>query len=282
MFLERIDVVMEGIDLQGAVITVVVLAIVLIVGAAAMGSISNGIEERHAARDTRADDVYGDDYEIVTSDDCYETCASTATTSEIQKRSILIMADRQVGWASAITLGQAVPGSDAEETADQLVEEGLLEKRQSDGLLGVPEYRYVGSEGRYENGLSDNELRQLVREQLYVTGTWMSEDEIVSSVPAAKWRVRQTLADLQEDGVVKTGTESESTFLPFGGHTAYAHTSVDHPPAGSTSTFDLFIVALIVAGVAILIGFVQRWRNGPKESSVGDRSAEDEQSPATE
>lgn len=267
---------------SGVALTLTVLVIVLVVGGITMGSISYGVEERHEALETRADEVYGDDYEIVSSDDCYETCAPTATTSEIQKRSILIMADRQVGWASATTLGQAVPGFDAEETADQLVEGGLLEKRQSDGLLGVPEYRYVGSEGKYENGLSDNELRQLVREQLYVTGTWVSEDEVVSSVPAAKWRVRQTLADLQEDGVVKSGTESESTFLPFGGHTAYAHTSVDHPPAGSTSAFDLFIVALIVGGVAILIGFVQRWRNGPKESSVGDKSVEDEQSPATE
>lgn len=249
-----------GVSASGAVMTLTVLVIVLVVGGVTMDSISDGLQERHDALESRGQEVYGDDYQIVTSDDCYETCASTATTAEIRKQAVLIEADRHIGWTSDITLGQAVAGPSVEDTADRLVEEGLLEKRESNGLLGMVEYRYVGPEGEYEDGLSDEQLRQLLRQRLYVTGTWMSMDEIVSSVPAVEWRVREALADLQESGTVKTGTESESSFIPFGGHTAYAHTSVDHPPAGSSSTFDLFLVALFVAVVATVIGFVQRWR----------------------
>lgn len=239
-------------------ITVVVLIIVLVVGGMTMGAIGGKIEERNNALENRAQAVYGDEYVIVASDDCYDYCATTATTTEYRRQAILIQADRNHGWVSKFELSQAVEGHSVEYRADQLVEEGLLERRKS-AAVGY-EYRYIGPEGAYEDGLSDSELQQLIRNQLYVSGAWMSFDEIHDSVPAVEWRVRKALAELEEKGEIQTGTESESAFIPMG-HTAYAHESVDHPPAGSNNMGTLFLVTLVVAAVAFVIGRVRLYRH---------------------
>lgn len=256
-------------------VAVTVLLIALLIGGLTFSTISNGVEERHEALETRAERVYGDDYSITSSDRCWDVCVPTATTSAIQQRGILIMADRQVGWTSANKLREAVPGFNVKKPAYRLVEKGLLERRQRDGLAVGAIYRYVGPEGQYEGGLSDTELRQLVREQLYVTGTWMSEEEIVSSVPAAKWRVRQTLADLEEDGVVKSATEPRSSFSVFADHTVFAHTSVsvDRPPGAPGGILDLLVPTVVVIGLTIAMILVGRWRRGLKEESEHDDSA---------
>lgn len=241
-----------------ALIMVIVFAVIVLVGAAVVSGEVGQYQERMNNLEDRAVEVYGEDAEVVASDNCYETCASTATTSEIRRHSALIAADRKTGWFTAFELGKAVAGPDGDDVAKRLVEAGYLEKRQGNGILPVTEYRYVGPEGKYEDGLSDAALRELIRDRLYVSGAWTSVDEIVASVPAAEWRVREGLADLRERGVIKRGTESE-TMLGLGGHTAYAHRSVDHQPAGATDTMDLAIVALVIVVAVFLLSFA---RNG--------------------
>lgn len=216
-------------------LTLIVIVVAMTVGWAMINA-GAAVQEQQNEINDRGQEVYGEEYVTVSSDNCYDYCSATADSPSIRERSLLIAADRRQGWVSLFTLSEAVPGNSPEDTADRLVEKGLLEKRET-GLLERKEYRYVGPEGKYEEGFTYGELEKRIKHQLYVSGSWMTLDEIMTSVPAARWRVEKALVTLDMKGVVKTGIESHSS-LPIGGNTAYAHHTVENsPPSSNYGTF---------------------------------------------
>lgn len=239
----------------------VVLVAVLFTGTVVMDGYGDGLKSQASAQEKRALEVY-DQALPVSSDNCYDFCAPTATSPQLRERLILIEADRSNGWVSGFELADAVEGISVDETADRLVAAGLLEKRNA-GMFSQPEYLYVGPEGKYEEGLSNDELREVLRNRLYISGDWTSFDELQSTVPAAEWRVRESLHELESSGEIQTGTEHQGRIIPWGGHTAYAHASVTSPPPGPPGMMGLVSPMILVAVLVVVIAVVRRFGSDP-------------------
>jgi hypothetical protein len=109
--------------------------------------------------------------------------------------------------------------------------------------------------------LTDAELETWVENQLYLTDAWLTFDEVANSVPAVDWRVRQALADLQQNGEVQTGEESMFQLLPVGGTAVYAHDNVDHSPPGPPGAATLIEPLVLVLLAVVVVGVIQRFRN---------------------
>jgi hypothetical protein len=249
-------------DRTGVIITLVVAVIASTVGLAVFGAVGEDIDIANSWADdelgNRAEETYGDDYEIVSSAACWDYCTPTAVRPSNQQVALLIEADRSVGWVSSYELSRGVPGTDVEPAASSLVEADLLEKRDA-GFMGT-EYRYDRPDGIHEDGLTDAQLRKWIADQLYLTDAWLTFDEVASSVPAVEWRVRKALHDLHRLNKIQTGEESVFQVVPAGGTTVYADSAVDHSPPGPPGLAGLIEPLLFVILAVIVVGVVQRFR----------------------
>jgi len=245
-------------DTKGVAITLVVLVIIATVGTVVIGAVNEDLGVANNELEYRAQETYGENYKIVASGACADYCASTAVRPSNQLVAVLIEADRSVGWVSSYELSRGVPGTDVEPATSRLVDAGVLEERDNGWMR--TEYRYTGPDGIHEDGLTDAELETWVENQLYLTDAWLTFDEVANSVPAVDWRVRQALADLQQNGEVQTGEESMFQLLPVGGTTVYAHENVDHSPPGPPGAAGLIEPLLFVILAVVVVGVIQRFR----------------------
>lgn len=252
-----------SVDIPAVVITLVVIAAIAFVGVAVVGEIDDEVDmtrDGDKALHQRADQRYGDDYTIVSSDVCWDYCAPTAADQQRRERTVLLVADNADAWVSEFTLAKSVSGMSAGQTADRLVGRGLLEKRDR-GFLHPQEYRYVGPDGKYEGRVTDAELRTRIDDQLYVFQGWLYGGEIARSVPASETRVEGVLQRMAADGEIEAATEDRRAWFPWErGPTVYADQSVSVPPNRHEGMFDLTGVVLLVLIAAVIIGLLQTLR----------------------
>lgn len=236
----------------GVLMVLVVLVTVALVG----GAVMDGLSLRQDALHDRAQERFGQNYTITTSDICGEICVSTAVSTERQRRAIRIATDRRHGWVSDYEVGRSVPGFEAHLSAADTPDDVAV--RSDDNGLLFPtdrEYRYTGPDGRYEAGLSDAELRQWIRDRLYVTHTWYTASALANGLPATEARVAAELDRLAKTPSVQQG-DSQGWHEPFGSsRTVYAHASVSSPSSvyGNSGAAPLLPVVVVVAiGVVVL------------------------------
>jgi predicted transcriptional regulator len=243
-------------DWKGVAITLVVASIVAVLGAQMVG-LGDQLQERQTEIKTHGAEVYHNQTIVVSSDDCYETCGMTADSINRRQRAILITLDQREVWVSGYTLGESVPGHSVDQAMQSLIANGVVERRNQTIRT---EYRYVGPDDTYSNGLSDAELRQWVADQLYAYQSWYTMDELASSFPASESRVASAVHELKSNGTVQQAQEGEGGIIVTH-HTAYAHQSVDEKPyqGGPTGTGMIGVFVVIVLAT-LVIGVVQRFR----------------------
>lgn len=241
---------------MATVTTVVLLVIVLGMGLYIAGAVMGDLSRQNDALHDRAQERFGQHYTITSSDVCGETCVVTAVSTARQRRALRIATDRRDGWVSAKDVGQSIPGWWADIPADAAPSDVAVRSRYN-GLPFPPdwEYRYTGPDGRYEAGLSDAELRQWIRDRLYVTHTWYSAGQLATGLPATEARVAAQLDRLAATPSVQEG-DPTAWYEPLGpSHAVYAHASVSSPSSvyGNSGAAPLLPVVVVVAiGVGVL------------------------------
>lgn len=238
----------------------ITLAIILVagaVGALVLGEVGEQLDERNEGLHNRAESVYGDDYRIVSSDECYDICVNTATTTEQQKEDILYVLKRRGGYVSGSELMRSMVGTSLDDEALQgLVESGVVKKRHQGGWFGETYYKYTG-ELEAVKPLSDAEVRERALRRLYVTGTSMGADAIANDLPVGTPRVKTALRTLQAEGKVDDGYVSTG----FIGSHKWIDTRHGTLPDGRFHQFGKILPVLIVVMVGVVgIGIIQRCR----------------------
>lgn len=242
---------------KGIAITAIVALIVVTIGVQVFFGIGDQLQERQTKIETHGAEVYHNQTIVVSSDDCYETCGMTTDSMDRRQRAILITLDQREVWVSGYTLSESVPGHSVDQAMKQLISNGVVEQRNQTIRT---EYRYVGPDDTYANGLSDAELREWVADQLYAYQSWYTMDELASSFPASESRVASAVYDLQRDSIVQQAQEGEGHFIVTH-HTAYAHQSVDEKPyQGGPTGMGLIGVFVVIVLATLVIGVVQRFR----------------------
>ena len=244
-------------DWKGVAITVVVAVIVVTIAAQVFFGIGDQLQERQTEIKTNGAEVYHNQTIVVSSDDCYETCGMTTDSMNRRQRAILITLDQREVWVSGYTLSESVPGHSVDQAMQSLIASGVVERRNQTIRT---EYRYVGPDDTYTNGLSDAELREWVADQLYAYQSWYTMDELASSFPASESRVASAVYDLKRDGIVQQAQEGEGGIIVTH-YTAYAHESVNEKPyQGGPTGSGLIGVFVVIVLATLVIGVVQRFR----------------------
>ena len=242
---------------DGIAITLVVLLIVITIGATIYTSIDDQLA--HAQQETidQGTAVYGNETVVVSSDDCYETCAVTTDSMDRRQRAILITLDEREVWTSEFKLAESVPGHAVDNAIKPLVEQGVVIER--DKLIGK-EYRYVGPDGKYASDFSQAELQMWIADQLDAYNGWYSLNELTSSMPADKTAVAKAIGELKAEGVVQQAREGEGNWIVTY-HTAYAHHTVEEQPYTGQGYHGLLGPLAVVLIAVLVIGVIQRFRN---------------------
>lgn len=245
-------------DYTGIAIFVVVLAIAAVVGGVVVNEVGTQLQEAQQETLDEGTAVYGNQTVVVSSDDCYETCAQTTDSMNRRQRALLITLDKREVWTGEIKLTESVPGHSVKEALNPLVDRGLVIEREK--TIGT-EYRYVGPDGKYADDFSQEELEQWIADQLDAYNGWYTLAELTTSMPADETEVAAVIGSLKADGTVQQAREGEGDwFVTY--HTAYAHHTVEEQPytgAGGHGMIGVFAVVLIVV---VVIGLIQRFRNG--------------------
>jgi hypothetical protein len=251
-----------SVDAKSAAVTAIVILVVFGVGFAAYQS-AGGKHLRDQAPHDRAESVYGEDYKIVDSGECWDYCVMTATTTEQQVADIRYTLIRADTWVSGYTLMQSTPG-------DQ-VDRGVLEKvaaapdietHSGDGWLDIQtEYRYTGE--ATAEPLSDATVRERVHRRLFLTGASMGVDAIASDLPVGQQRVEYALHSLAADGAVDSGyVTTRHTF--FAGY-QWIDTRHGRLPDGRFHQFQgIFLSILLVLTAVIIVWLLKLYRTAPK------------------
>lgn len=248
---------MSDTNWSGIAVFVVVLAIVAVIGGLVVDEVGTQIGQAQQEKIDEGAAVYGDETIVVSSDDCYETCAITTDSMERRQRALLITLDEREVWTSDFKLSTSVPGYSIDNAIAPLVEQGVVIQR--DATIGK-EYRYVGPDGKYADAFSQDELQIWIGDQLDAYNGWYTLDELTWSMPADETAVAAAVDGLQEDGVVKQGREGEGDLIVTY-HTAYAHHTVEEEPYTGPAYDGLGVVMVMVFVAAVLIGLVQRYRH---------------------
>lgn len=241
-------------------ITVVVLAVVVFLGFAVLEGIGD-MEECNSELNNRAEEVYGEEYQIVSSDECWDYCVLTATTREQQKEDILHTLKRRGGYVSETALRRSTAGS-VEKPLSELTEAGLVERRSGDGLDMTDDFRYVGDDD--VEPLPDSVVENRVRKRLYVTGASMDSAAIADDLPVGEARVETALHQLEQQGLVDRGYVSTGFFS----QQQWKDTRIGTLPDGRFHQYGTLLPVLaVVMAAVILIGFIQRIRDTPQSKS---------------
>jgi len=242
----------------GIGITISVMLIAGVVGGLTLGEVGDRLDERGEELHNRAEAAYGDDYRIVVSDECWDICANTATTTEQQKEDILYVLKRRGGYVSESELMHSMVGNSlSDEALHELVNSDAVKKRHG-GAFGETHYKY-SSDIEAPKPLSDKEVRDRVHRRLYVTGTSMSADAIANDLPVGKERVETALQTLQAEGKVDDGYVSTG----FIGSHKWIDIRHGTLPDGRIHQYGEVLSALLLTLVGVMvIAINQRLRNG--------------------
>jgi hypothetical protein len=244
-------------DRFGIGITIGVILIAGVVGVLTLGEVGDQLDERDEELHDRAKTVYGDDYRIVESDECWDLCVNTATTARQQKEDILYVLKRRGGYVSGSELMRSMVGNSlSDEPLHELVKSGVVEKRHDGGWVGETHYKYTGKIEAMEP-LPDEEVRNRVHRRLYVTGTSMGADAIANDLPVGKERVKTALQTLEAEGKVDDGYVSTGLFS--------SHRWIDSrhgtlPDSRFHQYGEVLPAVFVVMSGVVVIGIIQRFR----------------------
>lgn len=242
-------------------IAVVVLLIAVAIGATIFTSIDTQLADAQQETIDQGTAVYGNQTVVVSSDDCYETCAATTDSIDRRQRAILITLDKREVWTSGFRLTESVPGHSVDNAIDPLVENGLIIERNKP--IGK-EYRYVGPDGKYAGNFSQADLQVWIADQLDAYNGWYTLGEITSSMPADETEVANAIGKLKADGVIQQAQEGEGNWIVTY-QTAYAHYSVNDGPYTGPDYNKLLGPIGVVLILVLVIGALQRFRKGGEQ-----------------